>query len=106
MNLTLFDVDVNGKVRAADPMTSVMAARSITGKTEARILAVMEKWDAEMDGGWTADELARDLDDIYKPTLVSAISRLVKHNLIEPIGITRPSDRNRESQVYRLKEGT
>lgn len=97
---TLFDVETQGKVQHDAPMTSVDAARKITGKTERRILSMFT------DGRgceYTADELCRAMPTIYPPTLKSALSRLANHDLIVPTGETRLSDRGCAQNVYRLK---
>ncbi len=99
--MTLFDTEPSGRVRHSDPQTSVDAARGITGRTELEILAHFEKHD-EWDGGWTAQELCDDLDHIYGPTLVSALTRLHKAGVVRATGVTRPSRRGREQIAWRL----
>lgn len=86
-----------GLARSTDPDTSREAAQRITGRTEKLLLQAFH-----ILSTWTADELCRMYPTVYPPTLVSALSRLKGHKLIEPIGTTRPSRRGSPQTVYRL----
>lgn len=90
--------DVHGLARTTDPITSRMAARTITGRTENEILALFVE-----HGPMTADEVCERYPK-YPPTIKTALSRLVGHELIEDSGILRPSGRGRASIVWALKD--
>ncbi len=101
-SLALFDVETQGKVRHDSPQTSVDAARSITGRTEAAILAEFRMGRVEGDDGCTDDELCARLPRIFPPTVKSARSRLSNKGFLVASGTTRPSSRGRDSIVWRL----
>ena len=90
-----------GLARNMDSDTAKAAARSITGRTERRILEVFEGLAGR---GLTDDELAAfSLPNIYRPTLVSARSRLTAHGLVVDSGVRRDSQRGRPQIVWILK---
>lgn len=94
---TLFDVPA-GRVRKADPSTSVRAARAQRGGAELAIAAMFEA-----RGPMTDNELCARLSDWHPPTIVSARSRLFKRGALETTGETRPTGRNgRDQQVWKL----
>ena len=94
---TLFDAPA-GLARASDPVTSVDAARSITGRAEREVLDLFEA----THRGYTDDELCAALPNRFGPTLKSARSRLTNHHLLVDGGSTRPSTRGRDSIVWVL----
>ncbi len=102
---TLFDAPQAGLVRHSDPVTSVAAARSLTpGRTERRILDAFRvlscAWPRQ---GFTDDELVDlILPALHPPTVKSARSRLSKAGLLADSGVTRPSNRGRQSVVWVL----
>lgn len=96
-DLTLFDVPPAGKVRHRDPTTSVLAARKQRGGAEQTILDVLTVY-----GPMHADAICARREAWYPPTIVSAISRLVKKGSIRPTGETALSRRGCEQQVYEV----
>ena len=87
--------------RISDGDTATAAAKSITpGATEAAIEAV---FDLNRTVDFTDDELCAALGSrYYKPTVVSARSRLAKAGLLEDSGERRLSVRGRQAIVWRL----
>ncbi len=97
--LYLTEVAQSGRVRHSDPVTSVAAARTISGRTD---LAIAAAFCADLGSGMTDDELCVRLPFLYAPTVKSARSRLSKRGLLVASGRTRPSARGREQIVWRL----
>ena len=96
---TLFDAPGAG-VRHDDPVTSVVAARSITpGKTERMILEVFLRERYPL----TATEVCERLPDCYGPTVVSALARLhTRYELIAATGAEKLSPRGRPETCWKL----
>ena len=91
--------------RIGDPETSDAAAASITpGRTEAAVLLAFEI-NRNMGGtGLTDDELMAILPPTaYKPTFVTARSRLSKAGLLVDSGKRGVSARGRSQIAWRLK---
>jgi hypothetical protein len=85
--------------RADDPITSHVAAATVTttaGLTEFRILSAFDA-----HGPLTDDELCQALQAEWWPTVKSARSRLVKRGLLVATGDVRPSVRGCDQQVWR-----
>lgn len=110
MNPTLFDMDPTaGRVRATDPDTSRRAARR--PRSYARLRELMADGEHR-----TPDQIWHALGGV-RSTVHGMVSRAHGDGLLIEVGtalsdygcemtVFRIADRNRESQVYRLKEGT
>ena len=96
--MTLFDLPPHPRHRRTDPDTSKHAARSVSPRTEQLIEAIFAG-----GGRFTDDELADALRDHYKPTVVSARSRLAKRGVLKDSGQRRLSARGREQVVWMKK---
>lgn len=106
---SLFPVDVRGRVRKTDPMSSVSSARVQRGGGEVALLRTLTDVYPEL---LTADALiartqAREPEMLWeRDTLRSALSRLKKPDGREPyiVAVDREgvSRRGRECERYRL----
>lgn len=92
--VALFDAPA-GRTRHSDPVSSVLAARKQRGGAEAAILDVLAVY-----GPLHADAICAHRPAWYPPTIRTAISRLVRKELIRPTGETALSDRGCEQMIY------
>lgn len=98
--MTLFDVEPAGRVRATDPITSVLAARAQRGGAKRAILALYDR----PGRTFTWSELAHRLSaqGFYGDTVRSAVAQLHKDGHLVPSGEVRKTARGRDAICWRL----
>jgi hypothetical protein len=96
-DLTLFDTPPHPRYRRSDPVTSVLAARSVKAGTPAAILDVLRSSPVPL----TADQLAAYLPFVRRDTLRSALAGLHGKGRVVDAGIG-VSDAGCPMQKWRL----
>lgn len=101
---TLTTLSPGGRARFTDPPTSKKAAAGISGRTERRILELFNDGTIPRHYGANDDELAALLPLYHPPTCKSARSRLSRAGLLIDSGLVRPSNRGKDSTVWKVPD--